>query len=86
MGCNQPQDHKLLAWLCIELAETFKGMIDLGGPLPISGGENAGRGKIPGTVLAEFYFIDEGRVGISHIVSPEFLRFWLNQPQFHMIK
>jgi hypothetical protein len=41
---------------------------------------------LSGRTVAAAYQIDEGRTGATHIVDVEFLRWWMRQPQFHMVK
>jgi len=40
--CNQPEDHVILADLCISVSESIGGLIDFGGPLPLAGTPHLG--------------------------------------------
>lgn len=74
--CNQKIDHQLLAQLLIELADRFDAnMIDLFGNIQ-------NRPDLPGIVLE----IETGSQFVSLMVSVEFLKAWLNHPDFRMIK
>ena len=56
--CNRPRDHKLLGWLCAELATQFDGMIDLDGSLPFPDRQDWHRSGLVGTVLDIEYETD----------------------------
>lgn len=84
--CSRPKHHKVLGWLCAELATRFDGMIDLGGTLPLPNRDQWGSVGLAGKVVETVYDLEHGRTAAVHIVDAEFLRFWLLQPQFHMIK
>ena len=86
INCSRPRDHKVLGWFCTELATRFDGMIDLGGTLPLPDREDWSRFGLAGRVVEASYSIDANRSGRVHLVDPGFLRTWMLQPQFHMIK
>lgn len=86
VNCNRPRDHKVLGWFSAELATRFDGMIDIGGMLPIPDREDWSRFGLAGRVVEASYSIDADRSGSVHLVDPGFLRTWMFQPQFHMIK
>lgn len=44
--CNQPRDHKTLAWLCVQLADRLEGMVDLGGPVSLTDRDRSGLGGL----------------------------------------
>ena len=76
--CNDKVDHRILADLCIEVALLLDGIIDfegwLGDVTPKIGQIwKSTYESVPGTAF-------------SHLGTPEFLRWWLEQPGFHMIK
>jgi hypothetical protein len=85
--CNGDEDHRLLAALCIQLAEQEEGIIDFGGYLPVGPNlddatpENAVRVENPaglrGVLLA---------TSLSHYGDVSFTRSWLQHPRFHMVK
>jgi hypothetical protein len=76
--CNQPLDHRLLAHLLIELAGKF------GADLMDLHGELNNRPDLPGKIIEIPSAEHPGFVPI--IVDVEFLKNWLNHPNFHMIK
>ncbi len=84
--CNDKRDHKTLAWLCSELADRFDGLVDLGGTLPIPDRKDWDSLGLSGSVVSMRYEIDNDRWGHSQVVDSEFLRGWIRQPGFHMIK
>ena len=86
INCNRPRDHKVLGWFSAELATRFDGMIDLDGTLALPDREDWSRFGLAGRVVEASYSIDANRSGSVHLVDPEFLRAWMFQPQFHMIK
>lgn len=77
---NAPDDHRILACLCIHLAELFGGMIDYGGPLPDTAAEVA-----EGTFHGFWYRAVAGNRAENHVVDPAFLRGWLRHPEFCMM-
>lgn len=86
ISCNRPWDYKILGWFSAELATRLDGMIDLGGTLPLPDRADWSRFGLAGRVVVASYFIDANRSGSVHLVDPGFLRTWMLQPQFHMIK
>jgi hypothetical protein len=86
INCNRPQDHKILGWFCAELATRFNGIIDLGGTLPLPDSDKWVHFGLAGKVVETVYDLDADRTAPVHIVDAEFLRSWMLQPQFHMIK
>lgn len=86
INCSRPRDHKVLGWFSAELATRFDGMIDLGGTLPLPDREDWSRFGLAGRVVEASYSIDANRSGSVHLVDPGFLRTWMFQSQFHMIK
>lgn len=73
-------DHRILACLCIHLAELFGGLIDFGGPLPDIAAE-----VDEGTFHGFSYRAVAGNTAENHVCDPAFLRGWLRHPQFHMM-
>jgi hypothetical protein len=84
--CNRPRDQKLLAWLCAELAARFDGMVDLGGPLPLPDRSEWARTGLAGAVVDVPPEVDTGPWSHAYVVDAAFLRGWIHQPNFHMIK
>jgi hypothetical protein len=90
-GCQQPMDHRILAQLVIRLAEQYGGVVDLNGWLTpdwkLSADEvRAYLLKLPGRVMEVHGTTGAGKPTIWHLVDPVFLRAWLKEPNFHMIK
>ncbi len=67
--CNRPRDHKLLGWLCAELATQFDGMIDLDGSLPFPDRQDWHRSGLAGTVLDVEYETHSGRTCQLQVVD-----------------
>jgi hypothetical protein len=86
INCRRPRDHMLLGWFCAELATRFDGMIDLGGTLSLPNRDEWSRVGLAGRLVKATYSIDADRVAQVHLVDPDFLRAWMLQPRFHMIK
>jgi hypothetical protein len=87
LGCNQPRDHKVLGWLCAELAGGFDGMVDMNGVLPIPERKGWKEADLSGTLLIALHeYGDEGKLTEFHLADAAFLRTWLQHPNFHMIK
>lgn len=84
--CSRPRDHMLLAWLCFELATKFEGMIDLDGMLPLPERHEWQSVGLTARVVDVEYDIDSTRQARVQVVDPEFLTWWMRQPNFHMIK
>jgi hypothetical protein len=42
--------------------------------------------SLPGRIFHMYYLIGENTTWIYHLVDPDFLRAWLQHPDFHMIK
>ena len=77
--CNDEVDHRVLAELCIEVAYSLDGVVDFGGWL----GDDIAP-KI-GQIWAGSYESVSGRA-FSHLGTPGFLEWWLQQPGFRMVK
>lgn len=90
--------HRGLGHFVLGLAEATGGLIDLYGAiappdpsavLPPAHDVEAVRAYIremPGRIIEVPYELAAGGDWIFHIVDAEFLRMWLNHPDFHMIK
>ena len=79
--CNQMEDHIILAQLTLKIAEAVNGIIDFGGLLF----EQKGKLTI-GTVYEVDYQTTEGEYSQYHVGDIEFLRNWILDKDFHMIK
>ena len=86
INCKRPRDHKLLGWLCAELATRFDGMVDLGGVLPLPDRREWSRFRLAGRVLSAAYDTHAAKSAQVQIVDAQFLRSWVLQQNFHMIK
>lgn len=78
---NSSVDHVLLGRIVVELAPRFGGLVDLGGPIP-GGVPDGYEGRLVHTV----YAVAVGTLASSDIVDVDFLRWWLRQPTFRMVK
>lgn len=75
---NAAIDHRILGELALFLARQIDGLVDFGGTL---GPIHAARGTLyaipyEGSTPAETF----------HVGNTEFLEWWLQQPEFHMVK
>jgi len=94
--CNGHEDHRLLARLCLDIAEDFGGVVDFHGALPI--GPHFDRTSLAkpvrvsnpdgldGVLWATAYRTMWGDFATSHYGDVEFLRAWLGDPRFRMVK
>jgi len=78
--CNQQVDHRLLGEICLQCAKSLDGVIDFGGELP------ARPSHAPGTLYTVPYRGATGHECRYHVGNAQFLAWWLNQPNFRMIK
>ncbi|WP_437943138.1 DUF6368 family protein [Sorangium sp. So ce281] len=85
--CNDDQDHRLLARLCIDLAEAEGGVIDFGGQLAIGPqlddlqDDKPVRVENPGGVTGVLF-----ATARSHYGDAELARSWLRHASFRMVK
>lgn len=94
--CNGDRDHELLAELCIRFAEQLDGLIDFGGQLRIGpdlGGTSASLPRridapegLPGVLYAAAYQTARGPYATSHYSDAAFLRAFLHDSRFRMVK
>jgi Family of unknown function (DUF6368) len=94
--CNDREDHRLLARLCVELAEEAGGVIDFQGALSIGprlDGSNPARPVrasnpegLDGVLWATAYRTVWGSLATAHYGDVAFVREWLADPRFHMVK
>jgi hypothetical protein len=77
--CNDEVDHRVLADLCIDVGYLLDGVVDFGGWL----GDDI-TPKI-GQIWTSPYASASGPA-FSHLGTPEFLEWWLEQPAFRMVK
>ena len=78
--CNQSEDHAILADLCIKVSEQIGGLIDFGGILQLS--DRA----VSGCLHRIEFESSHGGTGYCHIGDIEFLKGWISQPEFRMVK
>ncbi|WP_437522563.1 DUF6368 family protein [Sorangium sp. So ce726] len=85
--CKDDQDHRLLARLCIDLAEAEGGVIDFGGRLAIGPqldglqDDKPVRVENPGGVMGVLFVTARSYYGDVALA-----RSWLRHPSFHMVK
>ena len=79
--CNQREDHMILAQLTVKIAEAVNGIIDFGGLLFNQKGE-----LTIGKVYEINYQTANGKNLQYHVGDIEFLRNWIFDKDFHMIK
>lgn len=91
--CNSDDDHRLLAEECIAVSEAFDGGSDFCGPLggfetlPGNRPSKAVRLEVPrGRLFATNYLTVSGVYATNHIGDADFVRYWISQPSFRMIK
>ncbi len=99
-GCNRPLDHRMLGQLALLLAERYDGIIDLYGAIepPLKPKQDWSDVTVeeveqyvqelsfPGRIFHIYYITVNNTLWISHLIDPDFLRAWLQHPNFHMIK
>jgi hypothetical protein len=94
--CNDVEDHRLLARLSLDLAEEAGGIVDFGGALSIGphieGASPAAPMRISkpegldGVLFATSYKTVRGSFTTAHYGDVAFVRAWLADPRFHMVK
>jgi hypothetical protein len=78
--CNSEIDHKILGELTLYLAENYDGLIDFGGQLTNQPNE------LKGEIWEIPYETSGGMMNVYNVADAEFLRNWLNNENFSMIK
>ena len=98
--CNGKIDHLVLGHLILSLAERYEGIIDFHGQIapPLSLDDylnpspevlqdiSAYVQALPGKVYERYYTTGRMTPYVSHMVDTTFMRGWLQNPRFHMIK
>lgn len=78
--CNREIDHKILGELTLYLAEKFNGLIDFGGHLTNQSDRMKGKTwEIP-------YETSIGMTAVYNVADVDFMKDWLNNKNFRMIK
>ena len=100
-GMNRAADHRVLGETVLQLALALHGVIDFDGALlpiasparvePVDWSEVTVTVRdllstVPGRVIAIEYEVNDSRVWAWHVGDCEFIRGWLQHPEFHMIK
>jgi hypothetical protein len=83
--CNQDCDHRILAELCLYVAEKWQGVIVLGGdPFPV----HADPYEICHTGLTALDYADQRGEPqyMDYCSTPQALKLWLRHPHFRMVK
>lgn len=78
--CNREIDHKILGELTLYLAEEFNGLINFGGHLITQ------TDKMQGKMWEIPYETSGGMMAVYSIANVDFMRAWLNNKNFRMIK
>jgi hypothetical protein len=94
--CNNAEDHRLLARLCLTLCEETGGIVDFGGTLPFGPDLDgdvavypsmvANPAGLEGTLFSTSYETGAGSFATTNYGDARLLRAWLARPNFHMIK
>jgi hypothetical protein len=79
--CNDIADHKILGQLTLKIAEAVDGIIDFGGRL-----DDEKIKKVTGKIYEIDYETANGQILQYHISDIEFMRNWLADKNFYMIK
>lgn len=79
--CNDIADHKILGQLTLKIAEAVDGIIDYGGRL-----EEKKIKKVTGEIYLVDYEAANGQIAQFHVADMEFMRNWLLDKFFYMIK
>ena len=78
--CNQEIDHRILGELTLYLAGELDGLIDFGGQLPVQSDQVKGNSwEIP-------YERAGGMTAVYQVADVDFMKDWLNNKNFRMIK
>jgi Family of unknown function (DUF6368) len=100
-GMNRPADHRVLGEVVLQLALLLEGVIDFDGALlplaspawthrmswpEVSSSVRQLLKDLPGRVIALEYEVNDQRTWACHVGDSQFLKGWLNHPDFHMIK
>jgi len=96
-NCNGELDHRLLAEICVGVAERLGGIIDFGGTIglgpvfpkeaPHPSMKIVNPGGVSGLLYATSYEIEPGRrYGTCHYGDVTLLRSYLGLPSFRMVK
>lgn len=78
---NDNESHKILGMLCFKIAEATNGIIDFGGQL-----NNLPKTLPNGKLFSIPYHTTVNDVAQYHIGDAEFLKFWLSQENFRLVK
>jgi hypothetical protein len=93
--------HRVLAELCLAVAEEFGGIVSFGGALEprrydtysieaewstVAPYSDAMLAGMPGTLVARPYQTGRDTTWVAHYGDATFLRAWMKHPLFHMIK
>jgi hypothetical protein len=94
--CNGPEDHRLLAQLCLALCQETGGVVDFGGTLPFGPDVEGSAAAYPsstanpaglqGVLFSTSYETMAGSFATTHYGDADLLRAWLAHPTFHMVK
>lgn len=76
--CNQQCDHQVLAEVVASVAQEYKGIVSFGGQIPCEAGGPAS--------LKRIQWSEDGEEAFDCCGTPDAVRWWLQQPDFHMIK
>ncbi|HRG07477.1 MAG TPA: DUF6368 family protein [Cyclobacteriaceae bacterium] len=79
--CNDIVDHKILGQLTLKIAEAVDGIIEFGGRLDGKKIKN-----VNGKICEIDYETAIGRIAQHHVSDIEFMRNWLLDKSFYMIK
>jgi len=94
--CNGAEDHRLLARLSLDLAEEAGGIVDFSGALSIGPHIEGASPSAPmriskpegldGVLFVTSYKTVWGSFAAAHFGDVAFVRAWLADPRFHMVK
>lgn len=79
--CNDRADHKILGQLTLKIAEAVDGIIEFGGRLDPEKIKD-----VNGKICEIDYETANGRIAQHHVGDIEFMRNWLLDKNFYMIK
>jgi len=94
--CNDDEDHRLLAEVCLRLCESFDGIVSFGGRIAVGPVHDSSHGSdplrienpsgLPGVLYATSYETAAGSYVTAHFADATFMRAWLTNPGLRMIK
>ena len=94
--CNGDEDHRVLADVCVRLCECVDGIVSFGGRIAVGPVHDPSNGLdplrienpngMPGVLYATAYETAAGSYATAHFADATFVRAWLMNADFRMVK